>query len=123
MKPSPITPHSRGRTAEARAANWLRRRGYRIVARNYRVRGGEVDLIVRKAETLCFIEVKARTPGSYIQALESIHPGQIRRIIRAAQIYLLSNPHDGPCRFDLLLLDRKAGHWQIRHFPDAFQTN
>lgn len=113
-----------GRSAERRAAHWLRRRGYRILITNYRIRGGELDLVAAKADTLCFVEVKARGDGSWFGALESIHPKQLQRIVRAAQHYLLVNPHAGPCRFDIVTLepDEESGE-TIRHLPNAFSLD
>ena len=112
----------KGRTAERRALRWLRLRGYRVIERNYRIRGGEVDVVARKANTLCFIEIKFRGPGSYFGALEALTPAQIRRIVRAADCYLLAHPHPGPCRFDVLAIDLIEGKWRTQYLPQAFDA-
>ncbi len=117
-----LLPVLRGRNAEQRATWWLRLRGYRILQRNYRIRGGEIDLIARTGNTLCFIEVKARAGNAYFGSLESVSPAQIQRILRAAHIYLITNPHTGPCRFDVLAMDRVGGKWKIQHITDAFEN-
>ena len=114
---------SQGRSAERQAARWLRRRGYRILALNYRIRGAELDLVARRGEMLCFVEVKARGDGSWFDALEAIHPQQLRRIVRAAESYLLAYPHDGPMRFDIMTIEQGSGHQRIRHLPDAFSLD
>lgn len=113
-----------GRSAERRAGNWLRRHGYRILATNFRIRGGELDLIAVKRDTLCFVEVKSRGDGSWFGAVEAIHPSQLERIVYAAQAWLLHRPHDGPCRFDIIALEpNERGAETIRHLPDAFNLD
>ncbi len=119
-----LPPVTQGRSAERQAARWLRRRGYRILALNYRIRGAELDLVARRGDMLCFVEVKARGDGSWFGALEAIHPEQLRRIVRAAQVYLLAHPHDGPMRFDIVTIDfDQSGGQRIRHLPDAFDLD
>ena len=107
---------ARGNEAEARAADYLARRGLKILARNYRCRGGEIDLVCRDGATLVFVEVRLRTHGGFGAAAESITTAKQRRIALAARHYLAGKPLPA-CRFDAVLLDGANIDW-IR---DAFQ--
>jgi len=95
-----------GRAAEALAAAHLERNGLEIVARNYRCRRGEVDLIAREGETLVFVEVRLRTRGDYGGAGASIGAAKQHRIAVAAQHYLARGGAPPACRFDVVLLER-----------------
>ena len=92
--------------AENLAARFLEKRGLVIVARNYRCRGGEIDLVCRDGKALVFVEVRLRRNAGFGGAGASITPAKQRRIILAAQYYLMANgKHDCDCRFDCILLD------------------
>lgn len=93
-----------GRRAEAIAASHLERHGLAIVARNFRCRLGELDLIARDGDTLVFIEVRLRSRGDYGGAAASITAAKRARMIKAAQLYLARMPSAPPCRFDAVLL-------------------
>jgi len=97
---------NRGAAAEALAARFLMARGLSIVGRNYRCRGGEIDLIVRDGKTLVFVEVRLRRSQAFGGAAESITATKRRRLRLAAQHYLLGLAREPPCRFDAILLDR-----------------
>jgi putative endonuclease len=96
---------NRGAAAEALAAEFLAMRGLTIVARNYRCRGGEIDLIARDREMLVFIEVRLRSGAAFGGAAASITPAKRLRLKRAAGHYLAALGHEPPCRFDAILLD------------------
>lgn len=93
-----------GHVAEQLAGQYLTRQGLVIVARNYRCRGGEVDLICRDGATLVFVEVRLRSSGRFGGAAASITPRKQARIILAARHYLTGRA-ECPCRFDAVLLD------------------
>jgi putative endonuclease len=95
---------SRGAAAEGLAAEYLAARGLKIVERNFRVRGGEVDLICTDGPTLVFVEVRLRRSQRYGGAAASIDHAKRRRIVLAAQHYL-ARRREQPCRFDAVLLD------------------
>jgi putative endonuclease len=101
--------NDRGRRAEALAAAYLEARGLRVVARNWRCRFGEIDLIARDGPMLVFVEVRARTSRSHGGAAESITAAKRRKLVAAANLYLRVARSDTPCRFDALLFDA-AGH-------------
>lgn len=100
-----------GEQAEQRAAQYLRHQGLKLVARNYRSRFGEIDLIMQDGATLVFVEVRLRSGASFGGAAASIDARKRRRIIRTAQQYLTCLKHIPPCRFDVLLLDDTDMEW------------
>lgn len=111
----------RGRDGEALAARWLEGRGLTVVARNFRVRGGEIDLICRDGKTLVFVEVRLRSRGDFGGAAASIGLGKRRRLILAARHYLMRQP-DCDCRFDCVLL-AGLGETGIEWLRDAFSAD
>lgn len=116
-------PLTAGEQAEALAADWLCRRGLRILERNFRVRGGEIDLVCAEGGTLVFVEVRLRRNRDFGGAAASITAGKRRRIVHAARHYLQRHPgHRGDCRFDCLLLDRLAPE-AITWLPAAFSSD
>jgi len=109
-----------GRRAETLALWWLRLKGWRLVARDFRTPVGEIDLVVRRGRLLALVEVKRR--DSLAAAAESIRPEQQGRIARAAEAFLRRRPDLADCalRFDAVLLapGRRPRHimaaWDIR---------
>ena len=99
---------NRGAAAEGLAARFLTARGLVIVQRNYRCRGGEIDLIARDGETLVFVEVRLRRNRAFGTAAESITAAKRRRLRLAARHYLARLGREPPCRFDAMLLDALA---------------
>ena len=101
-----------GQRAENLAARYLEARGLTIAARNYRCRGGEIDLICRDDATLVFVEVRLRRRSDFGGAAASITPAKQRRIILAARHYLASQRNfDADCRIDCVLLDGNRIEW------------
>ena len=99
---------NQGAAAEALAADFLAARGLAIVGRNYRCRGGEIDIIARDGRTVVFVEVRLRRSSAYGGAAESITARKRRRLRLAAQHYLARLKSEPPCRFDAILLDALA---------------
>jgi len=103
-----------GRRAEALAASHLERHGLAIVARNFRRRFGELDLIARDGDTLVFVEVRLRRRDDYGGAAASITAAKRARLTKAAELYLASLRTVPPCRFDAILfsaLDPRRIEW------------
>jgi putative endonuclease len=94
---------SRGAEAEALAERFLIEQGLRVLQRNYRCRGGEIDLICENGATLVFVEVRLRASSSFGGASASITASKRRRILVAARHYL-AGKRERPCRFDAVLL-------------------
>ncbi|HZF34382.1 MAG TPA: YraN family protein [Candidatus Angelobacter sp.] len=110
----------RGRRGEQAALWWLRLRGYRILAQDYRSPAGEIDVVARRGTTLAIIEVKSR--DSVAAAAEAITPRQRHRIFNAARLFVARHPRHGNCtiRFDIMLVT--PGRWP-RHIVDAWQID
>ncbi|MCU0923161.1 MAG: YraN family protein [Burkholderiaceae bacterium] len=107
-----------GDDAESLALAYLQRQGLVLVQRNYRVAGGphargaEIDLILRERDgTLVFVEVRSRATASHGGALASVGGTKQRRIVRAAQHYLLRLPVLPACRFDVVALEGGQIQW------------
>ncbi len=100
-----------GSAAEEAAANFLSRNGLAIVARNYRTRLGEIDLIAREGATLVFVEVRMRSSARFGGGAESITPGKRKRLVAAARHYLARLRREPPCRFDVVTLDGGSPEW------------
>ncbi len=112
---------TRGQAAEALAALYLAAQGLKVIERNFRVRGGEIDLICRDGRALVFVEVRLRARSDFGGAAASIGATKQRRIILAARHYLSTQmPTD--CRFDCVLLDRLAPD-AIEWIRDAFSAD
>lgn len=109
----------RGRWAETKAVWFLRAKGYRVLGRNIRTPVGEIDIVAKRGNLLCFVEVKART--TLDGAAFALQPAQQRRIIRAAQAYLQSRPHLQSCdiRFDAVWI---APYRWPQHLADAWRA-
>lgn len=86
----------------------LERRGLRLVEANFRCKAGEIDLIMAEGAELVFVEVRQRAGREHGGAAASITPAKQRRLVRAAQHYLLRFAHTPPCRFDVVAID--GGH-------------
>ncbi|SMB22367.1 conserved hypothetical protein [Sterolibacterium denitrificans] len=114
-----------GAAAEALAAAFLARHGLRVLERNWRVRGGEIDLICSDGASLVFVEVRLRRESGhgygYGGAAASITPAKQRRIILAARHYL-AGKRECICRFDAVLLDALDPQ-RIEWIRDAFAAD
>ena len=93
-----------GARAEELCAELLRKAGLRVLARNWRCRHGEIDLVAEEGDTLVFAEVRFRRSQRYGGAAESVTAAKRARLVAAARLYLMRRP-DADCRFDVLLLD------------------
>ena len=96
---------ARGGDAENLAAAFLERAGLEVVARNYRCRFGEIDLIARDGKTLVFVEVRMRTSDRFGGAAASITRAKRAKLSRAARHYLAGVARAPACRFDALLVN------------------
>jgi putative endonuclease len=94
-----------GAEAEALAAKFLESRGLIIVERNYRCRGGEIDIIARQGATMVFVEVRLRSSSAFGGARASITAAKRRRLKFAAGLFLSRLSREPECRFDAILLD------------------
>lgn len=116
-----IIPHTTkqlGDAAEERAAQYLVAQGLRVVARNFRVKGGEIDLVCRTGDTTVFVEVRSRNARSGARfggAAASITVRKQQRLILAAR-HWLARHGDCDCRFDCVLIDGDRFDWMRNAF-------
>ncbi len=134
---SKIGPETRpeqplGPRGEKLARRHLKRNGLKILARNYRCPGGELDLVALDPSTkgelgesaICFVEVKTRRTDRYIDPASAVDSGKRRRLHKAANHYLAarSAAQDHPTRFDIVsVVLPPGGEPSITHYPDAFR--
>ena len=112
-----------GKTGEDLACCELERRGYAILARRYRQRAGEIDIVARDGPTLVFVEVKAREDRSFGDAAEAVTLWKRRTITRLAIDYMARNRWvDRPCRFDVVTIHFQCGDPVIEVVQNAFDA-
>lgn len=126
-KADQVTTKRRGDAAEALALAHLQAHGLRLLAANFRTPGrggGEIDLIMRAPDdTLVFVEVRQRSSNSHGGAGASIGAVKQRRIIFAAQHYLMRLASTPPCRFDVVLVQGAAGAQELEWMQGAFDAS
>jgi putative endonuclease len=108
-----------GRHAEDVAAAFLQNRGLKLVARNYRCRFGEIDLIARDGKTLIFVEVRMRSSDGFGGAAASITAAKRGKLLRTARHYLSATARAPACRFDALLV--KGADNSIEWLKNVFE--
>ena len=113
------TAKALGNRGEAEVARYLRKKGYTLLASQWRCRFGELDLVARdRRGIVCFVEVKLRTRGGTEAGEAAVTPLKRRRMVEAARCYLGAHPeHADRCvRFDVVTVTAEG----VRHVPDAF---
>ena len=112
-----------GKTGEDLACAELEKRGYAIIARRYRRRGGEIDIVARDGQTIVFVEVKARDSHAFGEAAEAVTAFKRRRITQLALDYMTRQRlSDCPCRFDVVSIHFDGGRPTIEIFQNAFDA-
>ena len=115
---------SLGQSGEKKAARYLKKKGFSIIQSNYRTPFGEIDIIAKDKDTLCFIEVKTRSPNTKGLPRQAVNPAKQQKIIHSAAAYLKENDlPDQRCRFDVMEVIVVEDRWQITLIPNAFQAS
>lgn len=109
-----------GEKGERLAARHLRRRGYRILERNYQTRFGEIDLIARKGGVLVFVEVKTRADGAPVSGRDAVDAAKQARVRAAALQYWQAGHADLQPRFDVVEVVLSSGGARVEHIENAF---
>ena len=124
MIPPPEARRAQGDAAEERACRHLDRSGLTIVERNFRTRGGEIDIVARKGDVLVFVEVRSREDAGFGTPEESVTPAKRRRIVAAARQYLSKVPPSSwrEARFDVIAIEGSGDAAELRHYPAAFDA-
>jgi putative endonuclease len=113
---------SQGQQAEDLALAHLQRQGLQLVVRNYRCKGGEIDLIMRDGAVLAFVEVRYRKSARFGGALESVTATKQARIIRCAAHYMARHGTNQPARFDVVALEPGGEPLRVQWVKDAFRA-
>ncbi|HTN70823.1 MAG TPA: YraN family protein [Methylomirabilota bacterium] len=113
-----------GKEGERLAERYLQQKGYKIVERNYRCRGGEVDLIVLDRKIIVFVEVKTRSDHRFGSPLEAVETRKQQKMIRAAQFFLHEKKlHSRDARFDVVGISWRGQKPAVEHIENAFELN
>ncbi|MDO5399767.1 MAG: YraN family protein [Eubacteriales bacterium] len=114
-----------GAWGEALAAQFLRKKRYKLLAAGFRCRFGEIDLIAQSRTHLVFVEVKLRKSAGFAAAREYVDRRKQERLRATAAMYLAQNPTELPSRFDVIEIYAPEGTATVRpeiyHMEDAFQ--
>jgi putative endonuclease len=112
-----------GIQGENRAVAELERLGYAVLARRYRTRHGEIDIVARDGETIVFVEVKAKESAEFGTGAAAVTARKQRRVISMAVDYLARNRLTScPCRFDVVAIDGVGEDATITHYQGAFSV-
>lgn len=109
-----------GDRAEQIAAEYLKGKGYEIIERNWYYGHNELDIIARENNQLVIVEVKSRSGLSYEHPSEAVTKKKIKRIIEAADAYILDNDIEIETRFDIITVIFYKEDYDLEHFEDAF---
>lgn len=109
-----------GAWGEGLAAEYLLKAGYKIVARNWHFGKEEIDIIARMGDVLVIVEVKARENDAFGNPEEFVSNGQQKRLINAAEAYVLERDLDVNVRFDIIAILGNDEKHSLTHFDDAF---
>lgn len=112
----------RGTVAERLACDYLQEQGLTLVARNYRCRVGELDLVMNDGRFVVFVEVRYRRNSRYGTPAETVTHTKQQRLIRAAKHYIQRHGFNLPCRFDIITITQVKGKNTLDWIQDAFQA-
>jgi putative endonuclease len=118
------TQHA-GREGEAEAFEHLRRHGLKLLTRNWRCKGGELDLVMLDSDTVVFVEVRARRHTAWGGAAESVDGRKQQKLILAASSFLQQEPRwaKHPCRFDVVAINTGSSDAsRLNWIRNAFET-
>lgn len=116
---------ARGDAVETAALAFLEANGLRLLARNASARGGELDLVMAEGGSVVFVEVRYRGSAAFGGGAASVDAGKRRRLVRAAQVWLLRHPRhaDAPCRFDVIAASGDPAAPAFEWLRDAFRAD
>jgi putative endonuclease len=109
-----------GKKGEQLATDFLVKKGYNIIERNYRFEKAEVDIIAKQKDTLAIIEVKTRSSIDFGNPQDFVKPSQIKRLVKAVNEYVNDNDLNVDVRFDIIAIIKDGNHYKIEHLENAF---
>ena len=111
-----------GKESENLAVEFLEKKGYKILVKNYRYLKAEIDIIAETENQIVIIEVKARSTDTFLSPEEAVNKKKIRLLISAASHFLEENEIDKEVRFDIIaILPNEENQFQIKHIENAFE--
>lgn len=118
-----MTKSETGKLGEEAVCSYLSEHGYNIVSRNYRIKGGEIDIIAENGDYLAFVEVKSRKPGSMVTGFEAVNKRKQGFIIKTAAEYCCRHPNALQPRFDIAQVVISEGRvLSIDYIQNAYDT-
>jgi putative endonuclease len=111
---------SLGSKGEDIAVSYLKKKGYKILHRNYKTPIGEADIIVRDKGRIIFVEVKARSSDAFGQPFEAVNYRKQEKLRKIAIYYLKHNKIELPVRFDVVSIISRNGNAEVNHMVEAF---
>ena len=109
-----------GNKGEDIAADFLKKKGYKIIQRNYKTPLGEADIVAKDKNIIVFVEVKARSSNVFGQPFEAVNHRQQEKLKKIALYYLKHNKIELPVRFDIVSIISRDGKAEVNHMPGAF---
>lgn len=109
-----------GQQGEQAAADFLEKKGYHILHRNWRHKRAELDIVAKERHTLIFVEIKTRTDYTFDKPENAVDGKKQRLMTQAAIAYMHESGHDGAIRFDIVSVILRGDKFYIDHFEDAF---
>lgn len=109
-----------GKKGEQLAVDYLAKKNYEIVERNYRFDKAEVDIIALKDEILAIVEVKTRSTLDFGNPQDFVKPKQIKNLVKAVDEYVTENDLDVEVRFDIIAIVKEEKEFKIEHLENAF---
>lgn len=109
-----------GIKGEQKAIDFLLKKGYSIVERNYRFEKAEVDILAQLEDTLVAVEVKTRSSSEFGNPQDFVKPKQIQRLVKAVDAYITTNNLEVDVRFDIIAILKSNKGYKIEHLENAF---
>ena len=109
-----------GNKGEQLAVDFLLKKGYEIIERNYRFEKAEVDIIAQYGDTLAIVEVKTRSTSDFGNPQDFVKPKQIKNLVKAVDEYVTVNDLDVEVRFDIIAIVKTGKSFEIEHLENAF---
>lgn len=113
-------PRRTGLWGEIYAARYLRDNGYSILAANFRSKSGEIDIVAKTGDTICFVEVKTRKEGSFFDPAYAVDKAKEENVRSTAAAFLAAEKIKSDFRFDIIEVVMSETQYKIRHTENAF---
>jgi putative endonuclease len=111
-----------GKEGEELAVTFCRKKGYRVLEKNYKTAFGEIDIIARDGKVVVFIEVKTRADDTFGYPFEAVNARKREKIRKVALCFMKKFKQEVPARFDVLSISFEDGKKRVEHIIDAFEV-